>query len=277
VRHELRERLLPLLCLGALAAAAPALVELVVGSHAVNFAGRLHVIAVGFTSLAAAVAAVALSVAGARRRDGRAVATATALAVMAGLLALHGFATPGIFVGVNGVIAVTGGLTLPLGGLVLLLTTVAPPALLRRVGPLLVFEAIAIAGLLALGGSAIVSPDIVPQVPLPSSFSALALLALGLMVFLQLVYLALRTFLATRRIADLAAVVGLAWLLTALVPALTMTYAEIGWWFGHELELAGIALVGAVMALDLARKRHETSAADAGFAGVGSHRSVVEA
>jgi hypothetical protein len=36
---------------------------------------------------------------------------------MAGLLALHGLATPGVLVGQNGVIAITGGLTLPVGGL----------------------------------------------------------------------------------------------------------------------------------------------------------------
>jgi HD-GYP domain-containing protein (c-di-GMP phosphodiesterase class II) len=64
---------------------------------------------------------------------------------------------------------------------------------------------------------------------------------------------ALRTFLLTRRVADLAVAVGLVWLLTAVVPALTMTYSELGWWLGHELELNGIVLVGAIVALDLAR------------------------
>jgi putative nucleotidyltransferase with HDIG domain len=125
------------------------------------------------------------------------------------------------------------------GGLVLLLSTAAPAPLLRRVGPLLAFEALAIAGLFALGGCALVYPDIVPQVPVPNSFSALALLALGLMVFALLAFRALRTFLLTRRVADLAVVVGLVWLVTALVPALTMTYDELGWWIGHEVELVG--------------------------------------
>ncbi len=172
---------------------------------------------------------------------------------MAGLLALHGLATPGIFVGVNGVIAITGGMTLPIGGLVLLLSTSAPPQLLRRVGPLLVFEGLAIAGLLALGASALAYPGIVPQVPEPNSFSALSLLALGAMVYGLLVLRALRTFLLTRRLADLGVVVGLAWLVTALVPALTMTYAQLGWWVGHELELDGILVVGTIVAIDLAR------------------------
>ncbi len=253
MRPGFRERLVPLVCVGLLAAAAPAALELAVGTHPVQLTARLHVFAVGFAALAAALAAVALSVAGARRRDARAVLTATAFAVMAGLLALHGLATPGIFVGANGVIAVTGGLTLPIGGLVLLLSTATPPQLLRRVGPLLVFEGLAIAGLLALGASALAYPDIVPQVPAPSSFSAVSLLALGMMVFGLLVLRALRTFLLTRRFADLGVVVGLVWLTTALVPALTMTYTELGWWLGHELELDGILVVGAIVALDLAR------------------------
>jgi HD-GYP domain-containing protein (c-di-GMP phosphodiesterase class II) len=261
VRHELRERLLPLLCFGALAAATPAAIELALGRDPVQLSARLHVFAVGFTALAAAVAAVALSIAGARRRDARAVLTATAFAIMAGLLALHGLATPGIFVGVNGVIAVTGGLTLPAGGVILLLSTLAPPRLLRRVGPLLVLEAAMISGLLALGASALVYPDIVPQVPAPNSFSALALLAFGLMVYGLLILRSLRTFLLTRRLADLGVVVGLVWLATALVPALTMTYDQLGWWVGHELELDGILVVGVIVALDLARSTQSRSLA----------------
>ena len=136
MRHELRERLVPLLVLGALVAVAPAVVELMIGRDPASFTGRVHVFAVGFTALAAALAAIALSIVGARRHDGRAVLAATAFAVMAGLLALHGLSTPGIFVGDNGVIAITGGLTLPVGGLILLLSVSIPRARLRRVGPL---------------------------------------------------------------------------------------------------------------------------------------------
>jgi hypothetical protein len=86
MRNELRERPAPLLVLAAVPAAAPAAIELAVGGDAASFTGRMHVFAVGFTALAAALAAVALSVAGARRQDGRAVLTATGFAVMAGLL-----------------------------------------------------------------------------------------------------------------------------------------------------------------------------------------------
>ena len=229
------------------------MVELVVGHNTAHFTGRVHVAAVGFTALAATVAAVVLSIAGARRRDGRAVLVATGFSVMGGLLALHGLATPGIFVGVNGVIALTGGLTIPVGGLVLFASAITPPRLLRRVGRLIVLEAAAIAALLGLGATALAAPEIVPQVPAPNSPSALALLALGLLVFGLLIVRALRTFLLTRRIADIAVAVGLAWLFTAVVPALTMNFTQLGWWIGHEIELDGILLVGAVVTVDLAR------------------------
>jgi putative nucleotidyltransferase with HDIG domain len=52
-----------------------------------------------------------------------------------------------------------------------------------------------------------------------------------------------------RRRADVLVIVGIVWLAAALVPALTMSYMDIGWWFGHGVELLGILLVGAPVAL----------------------------
>src|SRR5262249_6694021 len=116
MRHELRERPAPpLLVLAAALAAAPAAIEFAIGISP----ARGPVSAAGSPALAPALPAVARSVGGARRRGGRPLVTASGFAVMAGLLALHGLATPGVFVGMNGVIAITGGLTLPVGGLVL--------------------------------------------------------------------------------------------------------------------------------------------------------------
>jgi hypothetical protein len=253
MRHELRERPAPVLVLAACLAATPAAVELVIGDNPAQFTGRTHVYAVGFTAFAAALASVALSIAGARRRDGRTVLVAAGFAVMAGLLALHGLSTPGVLVGQNGVIAITGGLTLPVGGLVLLLATFAPANLLRRVDLLLLLEAGAVLALLALGVLALADPAVVPSVPSPNDPAALALLGLGVAVFAVLALRALRTYLLTRRSSDIAVGVGLIWLLTAVVPALTMTYTQLGWWIGHEIELNGILVVGTIVAVDLAR------------------------
>jgi HD-GYP domain-containing protein (c-di-GMP phosphodiesterase class II) len=90
-------------------------------------------------------------------------------------------------------------------------------------------------------------------VPAPNSNAAMALLAVGLAAYSLLALRALRTFLLTQRVLDLVVVVGLVWLATALVPALTMDYSQLGWWIGHEVELDGILLVGIAVAIDLAR------------------------
>jgi putative nucleotidyltransferase with HDIG domain len=62
-----------------------------------------------------------------------------------------------------------------------------------------------------------------------------------------------RTYLLTRRFADLAVVYGLVLLAVSLYPGLIMDYAELGWWLGHAWELIGIGLVGMPVALDLHR------------------------
>ena len=47
---------------------------------------------------------------------------------MAALLALHGLATPGFFFGYSGVLALTGGTTLPVGAAILAVLGAAAPA-----------------------------------------------------------------------------------------------------------------------------------------------------
>jgi HD-GYP domain-containing protein (c-di-GMP phosphodiesterase class II) len=121
------------------------------------------------------------------------------------------------------------------------------------VRPLLVLEAVLLTVVLALGFSALVWPSLVPSVPAPNSHAAIVLLAIGLGAYALVGLRALRTFLLTQRALDLAVFVGLAWLATALVPALTQNYDQLGWWIGHEVELDGILLVGVAVAIDLAR------------------------
>ena len=52
----------------------------------------------------------------------------TAFTAMAALLSLHGLATPGVILGFNGLVALSGGVTLPVGAAVLALS--ALPGLL---------------------------------------------------------------------------------------------------------------------------------------------------
>jgi putative nucleotidyltransferase with HDIG domain len=252
---RLNERVFPALGLGTLAAGLPALVIWLTGDNHVQIDGRVHFYAVGFTALAAAAACVALSVVGARFDDMRTVIVGGAFGVMAALLALHGLATPGFIIPqMNGVIMFTGGATLPAGAALLALSSFGVPRRLKLgVKAALWIEAALMIGILALGLSAIYFPTAVPAVPAANSPEALTTLAFSLLLFVLLAARALRTFLLTRRAADLIVAVGIVWLGTSLVAALTMTYLQLGWWLGHGLELDGILAVAIPVALDLAR------------------------
>ncbi len=75
----------------------------------------VHFYGVGVSALVATIAAAVLTTAGVRARDGRTVVVGGGFTVMAALLAVHGLVTPGVLVGPNGVIALTGAATLPVG------------------------------------------------------------------------------------------------------------------------------------------------------------------
>jgi HD-GYP domain-containing protein (c-di-GMP phosphodiesterase class II) len=225
----------------------------VVAHRHVMLGGQIHFRWVGLTALAAALAAVALTVAGARKRDGRTVIIGTAFSVMAALLALHGIATPGILVGMNGVVAFTGGATLPVGAAILALSALPSLRRTRRVRNLVILQVVLLAGVLALGAVGMIFPSVVPAVPETGSTAALALLAVGMTLFALLILRALRTYLLTRRRADLVVAVGMVWLAGALPPAMLLDFMELGWWIGHGLELAGIIVVSIPVALDLRR------------------------
>ena len=251
------ERLAPVLAIAALTAAVPPLLLHMFAGQTVYLEGIVHFAGVGLTALTATAAAVALTVVGAKRRDGRTVLIGTAFSVMAALLALHGLATPGVIVEMNGVVAFTGAGTLPIGAAILALT--ALPALRRpeSVLPLLMLQATLLLVVLGLGIIALFAPMLVPSVPEPKSAPALAALAVGLAFFLLLGLRAFRTFLLTRRTEDLVVAVGIVWLGAALPPALTQSFMMVNWWLGHGFELVGILLVVVPVALDL-RRSHQS-------------------
>jgi putative nucleotidyltransferase with HDIG domain len=253
MRLLLRDRLVPVLALVGVGAVLPASLLLLYGHRMVMFGWQVHFIGVGVSAFVAAIAALALTIVGVRRSDGRAVLVGTAFTVMAALLAIHGFATPGVLIGMNGVIALTGAATLPAGAAVLALA--AFPSLRRptNLPALLVLDAFAVVTVIALGIVGMTFPNIVPPVPAPASPAATVMLAVGAFLFAVLVLRALKTYLLTRRSADLAVVVGVAWLTAALPPALLLNYMDLGWWLGHLFELAGILIVGVTVAIDVGR------------------------
>jgi len=253
VRHGLRERAAPILAFGGSAAALPALLLHFFGRDSAVIAGGWHFFGVGMSALAAAFAALLLTAAGARRNDGRTVLVGTAFAAMAALLGLHGLATPGFIVEMNGVVAFTGAATLPVGGAILALSALPGLRRPRRLKPLIALELVLMLAILGLGTVGLLNPDLVPAVPEAGSPPALAALAAGAGFYLLVGLRALGTFALTRRANDLAVAIGIAWLAAALPAALLLTYQDLGWWLGHGFELVGLVLVGVPVAVDLFR------------------------
>jgi putative nucleotidyltransferase with HDIG domain len=151
------------------------------------------------------------------------------------------------------VIALAGGLSIPVGAYLLALTAAPPLRRTRNVAPLLVLQALLFAGVLGLGATALIDSSIVPAVPKPKSAPAIGLLVAGAMSLLMLAVRALRTYTLTRRTADLAVAVGCVWLGIALYANLVIGSMTLAFYLGHFLEIAAVALVGIPAALDIRR------------------------
>ncbi len=249
----MRERAVTVSALAALFAATPPALLHFVGRDEVQFGGGAHFVGVALTAALATGSALALTIVGARRSDARAVLVGVAFSVMAALLCLHGITTPGVLVGDNGVVALTGGGTLPAGGAILALAALPALRSPAAVRPLLWLLAVSLVAIAALGALGMLLPELVPGVPEPASPLAYALLAAGLVFYVPLALRALRTFLLTRRLGDVSVVLGIVWLAAALVAALTLGWWQLGWWLGHGFEIVGVLLVGVPVAADLHR------------------------
>jgi putative nucleotidyltransferase with HDIG domain len=252
----LRSHVRSYLVLVAAAAAAPAAVLHFLsgeGAAPIQASGHLAIMAIGSTI--AAAASVGLLVGGVRARDARAVISGGAFAAMTLLLALHGLATPGVIFQENGVVAAAGGTALPVGGA--LLTLAAVPSLRRHrdVRRLAARFAALLVLIAAAGAVALAHPAILPALPKPGDPLAVALMAVGLAFFLTIAWRATRTYGLTRRASDLCVAVGVVWLGCALVPQLLVAPGGWAFWFGHVLELSGVALVGLPVMLDVHRGR----------------------
>lgn len=152
--------------LAAAAAAVPLVILATVGDTPVDLTPEAHFWPVVIAGGTAAVVAIGLTAAGVRARDGRVILLGTAFSTTTALLMVHGFATPGVVVaGKNGVIALAGGLSLPVGAGLLALTAIPGLRRPKRIAPLLVLQAVLAAGVLALGAAALAFPSIVPMVP----------------------------------------------------------------------------------------------------------------
>src|SRR3954453_14633873 len=123
-------RVLPVAAIAAAAALGPALLLAATAGRHVMVAPMVHVIAVGAAGALAAVAAIGLSVLAARVHDGRAVLLGMAFSVMAMMLVAHAVATPGAWLGENGLMQLAGALNVPAGAVILAaakLPSLGPP------------------------------------------------------------------------------------------------------------------------------------------------------
>ena len=247
-----RHRPGPLALLAAATVLPGALLE-TFGASNVAVSGPGHFALVGITALIAAFASAGLTAAGVRRRDGQTALLGTAFSTMTAMLAIHALTTPGVLVGMNGVVALAGGLSLPAGAAVLALTALPALRRTRRMGRLLALQALLAGGVLALGAAGLLWPELVPPVPQSGDRAALALMAVGLALFALLANRAMRTYALTRRPDDLVVAVGCAWLAIASIATLTRTPGTLGFYLGHVLEITGVLLVGIPVALDLRR------------------------
>jgi putative nucleotidyltransferase with HDIG domain len=234
-------------------AAIPLLLLAILGNRPVDLTPEAHFWPVVVAAGTAAVVAYGVTAAGVRARDGRAILLGTAFSTTTALLAVHGFATPGVVVGMNGVIALAGGASLPVGAFLLALTALPGLRRPRRIAPLLILQGSLAALVLTLGALALSYPSFVPMVPQAGSVSAVALLVFGAACLVVLAHRAVRTHTLTHRPADLIVVAGCAWLGVALFAQLVMGPGNVAFYGGHALELGGIALIGIPTVLDLAR------------------------
>ena len=249
----MRQRTVSLLGLLAACAVVPGAAIHLFGGNQVEIPGGVHFFALGISAGLAAAAAVVLTVSGARRGDARSVLIGTAFSSMAALLCIHGLMTPGFLVGMNGLVAFAGAATLPVGGAVLALAVIPELRRPSAVKPVLMLQAVLLTLIVVLGTVGLADPELVPAVPQAGSTAAWIALVVGVALYGALGIRAGRTYLLTRRFADLTVVFGLVLLAVSLFQGLLMQYYELGWWLGHAWELIGIGLVGVPVALDLHR------------------------
>jgi putative nucleotidyltransferase with HDIG domain len=241
--------------LTALALAVPAALLAFFGAREAEDLYVTHMVAVGATMLVAGLAAIALTRAGTRSGDVRAVAVGTAFAAMAALLLIHALATPEVFLDEDqtGLLAFAGGATLPVGGAILCLA--AHPRLRGRAGLHLLrrLQLATVGWILAIGALGLADPDLVPSQPETRGPAAILTLVVALGLFAMLARRAWRTFSLTRRGADLWVCIGVGWLALSLTAALCWPAWSVAWWSGHALETLGMLAIGLPVALDLRR------------------------
>ena len=193
-------RALPVAGIAATAALMPVMLLVATAGHHVMIAPMAHVVVVGAAGVLAAAAAMGMSLMAARVNDGRTVLLGMAFSVMATMLVVHALATPGAWIGANGLSQLAGALNIPAGATILAAS--ALPSLQRpRDARALVSIQLAIVAALLVGGVlALADAASIPAVPQPASDATRALFFIGAGALALLAWRAGRTYVLTRRV-----------------------------------------------------------------------------
>lgn len=247
---QIRPRL-PVSAVLLLAALIPTLLIAATGTQMFMVNPWLHIAVVGVAGALAVAASVAMSVIAVRRNDVHALWLGMGFSVMATSLVIHALATPGIILPANGLVQIAGALNLPIGGTILAASGLSVLRHPRRIKLLLGLQLAFIGELALAGGLTLVSAPVIPAVPAPSTVAANVIFALGATPLAVLAWRASRTYLLTRRRADLIVAHGVVWLIGAQYGLLHFSMMQAGFWAAHILEVGGIGMVGIPAALDL--------------------------
>ena len=239
--------------LSAVAAAGPAVILAAVGSQHLMFPMLVHCIVVASAGALAFAASVAVTVVGVRRNDSRSVIVGAAFSTMSAMLFVHALASPGVLIGMNGLVQLAGAGNPPAGVAILSLSAV--PALRRPTSlkPLLAIQVLAFVGVVTIGLVGLLHPTTIPVMPGPGGPAANLVFATGVVLIGAAAHRAARTYLLTRRINDLSVVVGFAWMACALFGLLEFSSMQVGFWMAHVFEVSSLLLLGLPAALDLHR------------------------
>jgi hypothetical protein len=217
----------------------------------------LHVIAVTGTASLAAAVSVLMTAAAVRRNDTRAGLVGVAFTAVAGLMTIHGLATPGFMLeeyGRNATVGLAGVLAVPAGGILLAAATLAPPVARGARRVVLGCQAAVLAALVVFGVVGLLHPPLIPLIPLQIEPWVYVVLFPVAAVYAWLAWRAYRTHQLTGRRADLTVAVGLIWLGASIVFYLLADVWSFQFWAAHLLEAIGFAAVAGAVAVDLSRQ-----------------------
>jgi len=217
----------------------------------------IHVIAVTGTASLAAAISVLMTAAALRRNDTRAGLVGVAFTAVAGLMTVHGLATPGFLLeeyGRNATVGLAGVMAVPAGGILLAAATLAPPAARGASRVVVGCQAAVLTAVIAFGVVGLLHPALVPLIPLQIEPWVYVVLFPVAGVYTWLAWRAHRTHQLTGRRADLVVAVGLVWLGASIVFYLLADVWSFQFWAAHVLEAIGFAAVAGAVAVDLARQ-----------------------